>query len=44
LTSLLRSQMSKFLGSCMVMKADAPGAFLTDGRQITQLLLTDNEP
>ena len=28
----------------MVMKEDAPGVSLTDGRQTTQLLLTDNEP
>jgi hypothetical protein len=28
----------------MAMKEDVPGASLTDGRQITQLLLTGNEP
>jgi hypothetical protein len=28
----------------MAMKEDAPGASLTDGKQITQLLSTDNEP
>jgi len=26
------------------MKEDTPGASLTDGKQTTQLLLTDNEP
>jgi hypothetical protein len=40
---LLRSQMSKFPESCMAMKQDVRGASLTDGRQTTPLLLTDNE-
>ena len=35
--------MSRFPESCMAMKEGAHGASLTDGRQITQLLPTDNE-
>jgi hypothetical protein len=40
----LRFPMSRFLESFTAMKEVAPGASLTDGKQITQLLLTDNEP
>ena len=36
--------MSRSPESCMVVKEDAPGASLTDGRQATQqCLLTDSE-
>jgi hypothetical protein len=41
---LLRSQMSGFPELCMAFKEGVRFASLTDGRQTTQLLLTDNEP
>jgi hypothetical protein len=36
--------MSKYPESFTVMKEVAPGAFLMDGKQTTQLLLTGSEP